>query len=438
MNEILDFFSLPENYWYLLALKILLVIFALELITFFMGGIFNAIDNWLDLNFDLDYDFDIELPQNVNTGSDFDLDLPNISLPDLSLLDKTLHWLNIGKVPLILYLTFFLSSFSLVGFQLNHLFSYANMSSGLLVFPVIIVSVFITKFLANKLGNYLKPQETLNAFSYLGKKATVYDVNFTEIGRVEVPVVLNRQNRKEVLTVRSLKFNAKTNSDEINDYNESNNLQQQLAENQQKINTLNTYSFNEDNIHDYEKDKKENPNLFKVNDEVFIVDFDNEGNFFVVKNLDGIKKAIQRIASEFSAYEGDVFVEKLTQEAIKENASQGLTRKMSQLLEASSVNDIVSNNDEYVTFDLQSKKHVDFDTIHITEHFTSELSFEDTEKLSETSSSLNSSKIKNNKKHTKRMEKEKHKKEMEKIKNYHKKIVILQKLYLEEKMKQLH
>lgn len=425
MNEILDFFNLPENYWYLLALKILLVIFALELITFFMGGLFNAIDNWLDLHFDLDYDF--ELPESVSTNSnpDFDLDLPNVSLPDLSLFDKVLHWLNIGKVPLILYLTFFLSSFSLVGFQLNHLFSYVGMTSSLLVIPVIVISVFITRFLANKLGHYLKPQEVLNAFGFLGKKATVYDVNFTDIGRVEVPVVLNGQNRKEVLTVRSLKEAISNNK---NNYNMENNIdnysideQQMLAENQQKINILNGSLFNGEVIYDYEKDKKENPNLFKVNEKVFIVDFDNEGNFFVVKDLDGIKKAIQKIASEFSAYEGDVFIEKLTQEAIRENSSQGLTRKMSKLLEKNS-NQVQEQNSDLKTIDLS----IGYESSRM----------EETEMLSNPSSILNTNK--DNKKQSKKAEKEKHKKEVEKIKTYHKKIVILQKLYLEEKMKQLH
>lgn len=179
MQNFIYFLNLEENYWYFLALKILLVIFILELLTFFMGGIFNAIDKWLDVDWD-EWNFNLE---------------------SLTIVDKILHWLNIGKVPIIIYLSIFLGIFALIGLEI----SYWLVSTNLLIAPIFLLSLFITRFSVGKLGNKLKSLENISHYSFLGREAFVYDVNFSEIGRLQILFKLNDKEIKQIVSAKPLK-----------------------------------------------------------------------------------------------------------------------------------------------------------------------------------------------------------------------------------------
>lgn len=233
MQNFIYFLNLEENYWYFLALKILLIIFTLELLTFFMGGIFNAIDKWLDVDWDAEWDFDLE---------------------SLTTVDKILHWLNIGKVPIIIYLSIFLGTFALIGLEISYWF----ISTKLLIAPIFLLSLFITRFLAGKLGDKLKPLENVSHYSFLGREAFVYDVSFSEIGRLQVSFKLNDKEIKQIVSAKPLKP-----------------LDEEILENNKK-----TESFN-----------------FEVNEKVFIVDYLDQTYLFV-KTLEEYQNHIQKVTDK--------------------------------------------------------------------------------------------------------------------------------------------
>lgn len=245
MQSFIYFLNLEENYWYFLALKILLVIFTLELLTFFMGGIFNAIDKWLDVDWDTEWDFDLE---------------------SLTTVDKILHWLNIGKVPIIIYLSIFLGTFALIGLEISYWF----ISTKLLIAPIFLLSLFITRFLAGKLGDKLKPLENVSHYSFLGREAFVYDVSFSEIGRLQVSFKLNDKEIKQIVSAKPLR-----------PLKSLKHLNEEVLENNKKNEGFDFESFKG----------------FEVNEKVFIVDYLDQTYLFV-KTLEEYQNHIQKVTDK--------------------------------------------------------------------------------------------------------------------------------------------
>lgn len=115
----------------------------------------------------LDIDIDID--------GDNDLDMDGASSGDLSWLNKALLFFNLGKIPLMIWLTFVAFPLWFICVNVNGLLGIENFFLGLIVFiPAFIASVFLAKFLTWPFVKFfMKIEEDSKEKEIIGKVGTV-------------------------------------------------------------------------------------------------------------------------------------------------------------------------------------------------------------------------------------------------------------------------
>lgn len=151
----MEFLLQENNSIYLMALIILSFIFLLELVTLFMGGLFNNLDNLFDVDLDVD------------------------GLVNLNILEKALHWLNVGKVPLIFLISIFLGLFSTLGFISNSIAFISLINSIKIVGATIIfvLALSFTKLISDRISEKLNIKEAFSKKDLIGKKINLKQVS---------------------------------------------------------------------------------------------------------------------------------------------------------------------------------------------------------------------------------------------------------------------
>ncbi len=140
----IEFALQPENYYFSFTLGIMLGIAALEIITTFLGFALSGIVDSLMPDCDFDAHVHVEL------------DMDNA-------FSKLLSWIRFGKVPIIMLMMIFLTSFSMIGFGIQ---SFAESVTGSLLSAMIagwlsfFMSVPILHTLAVLLERYMPNDET--------------------------------------------------------------------------------------------------------------------------------------------------------------------------------------------------------------------------------------------------------------------------------------
>lgn len=154
------------------ALLLFVVLYWIIVIFGFIGTDFLDID--LDMDGDADFDAD----------SDFDT-----SSADISWLNNALIFFNLGKIPLMIWLSFVVFPLWLIVVNVNGLFGFESFLPGLLVFiPALFVSLFLGKFFTWPFVKFFqKIDEDSKAKDIIGQVGTVLlDATHLRKGQAEV------------------------------------------------------------------------------------------------------------------------------------------------------------------------------------------------------------------------------------------------------------
>lgn len=163
----IDFFLLPGNTPFVIALAVMLAMTILEIISATMGmGISEMVDSVIP-EFDADIDVDI----------DADLDVADAGSATNSIV-KLLTWFRIGEVPVIILFIIFLTGFGLIGlifqFTLFQLFK-LTLSPTLAAIPAFLAALPTVRVCGGFLGKHMPKDETyvVSEKSFLGQLATI-------------------------------------------------------------------------------------------------------------------------------------------------------------------------------------------------------------------------------------------------------------------------
>jgi len=127
---------------------VLLVLILIYWITVIIG-VFN-IDSF-DIDADADVDIDVDVDADVDIDTDVDVDTEvDINAGDSILwLNSALSFFNLGKIPLMLLLSFFAMSLWGISMLMNHYLNNSSIFLSLIyLIPNFFVSLFVTKFLS--------------------------------------------------------------------------------------------------------------------------------------------------------------------------------------------------------------------------------------------------------------------------------------------------
>lgn len=167
-----EFMLQPENLYFSIALGLMLGIAFLEGITALFGfALSGIVDSLLHLDVDMDADFSIDLEAD-------------------NALSKMFSWLRIGKVPVIMLLIVFLTSFSLIGYGVQSLSQDifgTLMYAWLACIIAFIISIPILKFFAGLISRVLPKDETdaVSTDTFIGRVAVLTTVDAVQGRTVE-------------------------------------------------------------------------------------------------------------------------------------------------------------------------------------------------------------------------------------------------------------
>jgi membrane protein implicated in regulation of membrane protease activity len=115
----------------------------------------------------LDFDLDVD--------ADTDLDVDATASADISWLNNVLHFFNLGRIPLMIWLSFMVLPLWIICINLNGLLGNGNFLVGLVIFiPSLLVSLFIAKFLTLPFVSFFqKIDEDSKKKEILGKRGVV-------------------------------------------------------------------------------------------------------------------------------------------------------------------------------------------------------------------------------------------------------------------------
>jgi len=136
------------------ALLVFILIYWLIVIAGFLGT------DFLDFDLDIDTDTDTE----VDTAS-----------ADVSWINNVLIFFNLGKMPVMIWLSFLVFPLWLICINVNGFLGFTGFFSGLLIFfPALFVSLFIAKFTTWPFAKFFKKiDEDSNEKEVLGRVGTV-------------------------------------------------------------------------------------------------------------------------------------------------------------------------------------------------------------------------------------------------------------------------
>jgi len=178
------FFS-PANAPFAVALCLMGLIALVEIIGALMGmGASDFLDGLLpeievDADLDVDLDIDAEMEFDASTGSPLDADIANAAeAPTAGLLAQMLGWLYVGRVPVLILMVAFLTSFGLTGFvlqaSLSELFGF-TLPAVLACVPAFLVALPATRGLGMGLSKIMPKEETeaVSQKGFVGRIATI-------------------------------------------------------------------------------------------------------------------------------------------------------------------------------------------------------------------------------------------------------------------------
>ena len=170
----IEFLSAPQNFPFSVALALMLGLAFLEGVGTLLGLGFSSFMETLlpEIDSDIDIDGDLDA-HNAHPGS-FDAS----EVPATASLSRILSWLRIGKVPVLILLIIFLTSFGLVGLGLQS-FLKATIGFMMPAFIVAAAAFFLSMPAVRVLGGameYLIPKdetEAVSESSFVGRIATI-------------------------------------------------------------------------------------------------------------------------------------------------------------------------------------------------------------------------------------------------------------------------
>lgn len=164
------------------AIMLMLIIAAVELVGALMGMPVSAmLDSLLpeiDADIDIDFDADVDLEADY-AGGPLDADAPSVpNAPNPGALSQILGWLCVGKVPILVLLIVFLTAFGFAGFFVQgvtgNVFG-APLPAIVAVAPALLAAIPATRFAGLALAKIM-PKEQTEAVSqrqFIGKVATI-------------------------------------------------------------------------------------------------------------------------------------------------------------------------------------------------------------------------------------------------------------------------
>ncbi len=141
---------------------------------------------------------------DLNLEAEVDID----AAADVAWLNAALAFLNLGKVPLMFFLTFFALPYWVLSVGLNHtLGSASNLLGYLLIIPLALVSLFVSKFLTWPFVKLFAAMEKEGESTQqlIGQTCTILlPANNTQIGQASVktkgsPVLLNVRTSQDAV-----------------------------------------------------------------------------------------------------------------------------------------------------------------------------------------------------------------------------------------------
>ena len=166
----LDFFLAAENTSFAVAGIVTLAIGAMQLLGLILGlGLSEAFENLLP-------DAEVDLDASLEGDIDVDLDA-DPSLGEASLLGQFFGWLNVGRVPVLVLLLTFLTSFAVTGYIVQAVaLGVTGLLPSLLVGPLALAAALpATRATSRVLGRILPKEETyaISPEELVGEIATV-------------------------------------------------------------------------------------------------------------------------------------------------------------------------------------------------------------------------------------------------------------------------
>ena len=164
----MEFFH-PAMMPFTIAIVIMLVILALELVGLMFGAALSDLVDGVLPDFDLDADIDV------------DVDIDGPEMPDISgagFVEQLLGWLSVGKVPALMLFVVFLTGFGLTGLvaqnALNNLVGF-YLPGFLMSLPALIGGLFITHYVGRGLARIMPKEETdaVSTETFIGQVAEI-------------------------------------------------------------------------------------------------------------------------------------------------------------------------------------------------------------------------------------------------------------------------
>ncbi len=152
---LLEFIKQPENTLFFIAIIIILIMAAVEIISMLLGvSISEAIDSLLP---------DVEVEADIEVGG---------AMP-------VLDWLNFGKVPFLILIIIFLTTFGLTGFIIQGLF-YKIFNTFIPVLFASLITIIPTIFLLHLVGDAIHkilPQVDTTAVKLQSLRGKIAEIN---------------------------------------------------------------------------------------------------------------------------------------------------------------------------------------------------------------------------------------------------------------------
>jgi len=167
----IEFFLAPENIPFTIAITLMLAIAFMEGVGMLLGmGLSNMIDSVLpDFDADVDLGIDVDV-DSVSGGADM-LDAPNV-------FSRMMAWLRVGKVPFLVLMIIFLTTFGFAGFVIQSLVKSVisfYLPWFVAIIPAVIVALPIVRVSGSVIGKLI-PQDESSAVSeksFIGQIAVV-------------------------------------------------------------------------------------------------------------------------------------------------------------------------------------------------------------------------------------------------------------------------
>jgi len=166
-----DILSAPETLPFTSALAVMLIIALLEGVAVVFGaGLSNMIDSLLpDMDADIDLDMDLDMDADIQ---------PSIPGDGAGPFVETLAWLRFGKVPALVLLVIFLTSFGLIGLiiqQLTHTMTGAMLPGLIVSVPAFAGALPVVRVMGGVIARIIPKDETdaVSANTFIGRVATL-------------------------------------------------------------------------------------------------------------------------------------------------------------------------------------------------------------------------------------------------------------------------